>query len=246
VTERTLDVNLHPSLSDTHPVKGMLAIRGELSPENAGTVEEWHLHEHLFERVSTPGFLRGRRCLTPLDDTGRVAYLVIYEAQDVEVFTSPEYLARLDSPTPLTRNMVATSENGRRTAGRVRTSLGRGVGRIAILAEFGLDEDHAEAVFGALDTDVLPGLLRHREVLAARACKSEDAITAAKDSTAEGSRAKARTTGGGGFVLVDVTSQEAADGFVAELSAALQSQAGVRDAKVQTYEVQLAITAIDC
>ena len=248
MTERTLDVNLHPSLREAHPVTGILAIRGELSADNRAGAEEWHLHEHLLERVSTPGFLRGRRCVTPLDDVepGRTAFLVVYEADTVETFGSEEYLRRLDQPTPLTRRMVTTTENGRRSAGRVQASVGRGVGQVSILAEYRLDADGGEAAMGTLADEVLPELSAHREVLAARACRSEDAITAAKDTTSEGSRSQSRTTGGGGFALVDVTDATVADELAGWLRTRLEGITGLESPIVAGYRLQMAITDLDC
>src|SRR5688500_9086590 len=58
--------------------------------------DHWHSHKHMLERVSIPGFLRGRRYMVVGQGP---QYLVIYETADVNVFTAPAYLERLNNPT---------------------------------------------------------------------------------------------------------------------------------------------------
>src|SRR6478672_3359944 len=72
----------------------------------AGAVDEhdrWHTHEHLPERLSIPGFLRGTRWVA---SEGEPRYMVLYEVQDLAVLSSEAYLARLNSPSPWTQKMM--------------------------------------------------------------------------------------------------------------------------------------------
>ena len=56
----------------------------------------WYREQHIPERLSVPGFLRGRR----YEATGAgPAYFTLYETTDAAVLSSEPYLARLNSPT---------------------------------------------------------------------------------------------------------------------------------------------------
>ena len=87
----------------------------------------WHSHEHLVERISIPGFLRGRRCVAP--ESAAVDHFILYELADVGVTVSAPYLERLNNPTPWTRRvMLKESQYLSRTLCRVAASRGIGVG----------------------------------------------------------------------------------------------------------------------
>ena len=61
--------------------------------------DDWHTWEHMHERLSIPGFLRGTRWTRT---AGEPRYLMVYEIADVGMARSPEYLERLNHPTPWT------------------------------------------------------------------------------------------------------------------------------------------------
>jgi hypothetical protein len=112
--------------------EGVLAIWNEIAPtEIPGEAEAdfvaWHVREHIPERVALPGFLRGRR-YSALD--GDPAYFNFYETATPAVLTSPDYVARLNDPTPWTRRVVAQFKDTSRTICDVATSLGRGEGGV--------------------------------------------------------------------------------------------------------------------
>jgi hypothetical protein len=86
----------------------------------------WHSREHLPERVGIPGFLRARRCAT-IDSTAP-RYFVLYELKDATILTSPEYLARLNNPTPWTAKTMQSVRSLSRTLCRAPASFGDGVG----------------------------------------------------------------------------------------------------------------------
>ena len=65
--------------------------------------DEWHTHEHLPERLSIPGFLRGTRWVAL---QGQPRYLVIYEVEQLATLTSSAYLERLNNPSPWTSKMM--------------------------------------------------------------------------------------------------------------------------------------------
>ena len=104
----------------------MLAWHG-LAEDFIATHDEWHSREHMAERVSIEGFLRGRRYRS-VDTTGGT--FLMYEVSDFEVLTSPAYLERLNHPTPWTRQTVPGVQDLCRTLCRTKTSRGLGIGRL--------------------------------------------------------------------------------------------------------------------
>ncbi len=87
--------------------------------------DDWHSHEHMFERVCIPGFLRGR-CYVADGDGARC--FVLYEADSLDVLTSDAYLERLNNPTPWSLETMPHFQNMIRTLCRVTVSTGQGLG----------------------------------------------------------------------------------------------------------------------
>src|SRR5216684_987150 len=96
--------------------KGVLAFWHDVAPGGDGEFDQWHLREHIPERVAVPGFLRCRRYAT-LGDPPR--YFYFYETESLETLQSPAYLARLGDPTPWTKKTLPLVRNNTRTACRV-------------------------------------------------------------------------------------------------------------------------------
>jgi hypothetical protein len=94
--------------------------------------DAWHSGEHLHERLSIPGFLRGRR-YAALDPANPEQRFIFYELQDIGVATSPPYLKRLNNPTPWSKELMQVSRL-RRALCRVVESHGEGVGGFALVA----------------------------------------------------------------------------------------------------------------
>jgi hypothetical protein len=167
--------------------EGILALWFDVDPSRRDEVDRWHIHEHFPERVSVPGFLRARR-YERIGATPRPGadFLTLYEVQTVDVLASPAYLARLDNPTPLTRQSVPLMVDMRRSALRVVSARGRGVGGYLSVFEFLLTEDRSTELRRSLATEVLSRALEPVAVIAAHLLEPEIAATQAKDSTAEG------------------------------------------------------------
>ncbi len=85
----------------------------------------WHCHEHMAERVSIPGFRRGRRYVAI---GGGPEFFHFYETDSLATLTSSEYLARLNDPTPWTRRIGPHIRDNNRTLSTVVASRGVGVG----------------------------------------------------------------------------------------------------------------------
>lgn len=105
--------------------KAAVAIWHDPAPEARAEYYEWHNREHMAERVGIPGFLRGRRYVA-ID--GKPEFFTLYEAESLEVLTGPDYTARLNNPTPLTRRVAPLIRNNVRSLCRVELSFGAGQG----------------------------------------------------------------------------------------------------------------------
>ncbi|MEZ5936414.1 MAG: DUF4286 family protein [Alphaproteobacteria bacterium] len=117
---------------------GVLAIWNGIADGRDEAFLEWHVKEHIPERVGVPGFLRGRRYKAIEGDP---PYFNFYEVSSPEVLRSPAYLARLNDPTPWTREVVATFTDTARTICRIACSAGTGIGAFATTLGFDAHDD---------------------------------------------------------------------------------------------------------
>ena len=89
---------------------------------------EWHTKEHMPERLSLPGFLRGLRAVgIPGTDLNH-KYFMMYEAERKEVFISRKYLERLNNPTEWTKEILSNYLSPSRTVCSVISSKSIGLG----------------------------------------------------------------------------------------------------------------------
>ena len=104
----------------------VIAIWSAIEPAMLEEHDAWHSAEHFPERLSVPGFLRGRRNAA-LDPAAAEQRLIFYEIESIAVATSAPYLERLNNPTPWSRKIMAVSRLNR-TLCRVVASHGFGIG----------------------------------------------------------------------------------------------------------------------
>ncbi len=112
---------------------GILAIWNDCKPGGEVEYEAWYRGEHLRERVGLPGFVCGRRYVSIDGTTPR--YFTFYETETVDVLSSPIYLARGASPTPMTTRIMQTVfQNMTRTVCRRQKKFGEMSGAVVIAA----------------------------------------------------------------------------------------------------------------
>ena len=124
----------------------------------AGAIEEhdrWHTHEHLPERLSIPGFLRGTRWIAT---QGGPRYMVLYEVESLDTLASEPYLDRLNNPTPWTTRMMPHYRGMTRGLCAVLGSVGFGQGGAAALIRFTPDEAGAARLQRWLLEEALPAV----------------------------------------------------------------------------------------
>jgi hypothetical protein len=101
-----------------------VAMWWDVAPEVRVEWEHWHSSEHMPERLSIPGFLRGTRWAA---ESGEPSYFVLYETSNLQIITSGPYLERLNNPTPWSRRMMPHHRNMVRSLCEVRAGWGGGL-----------------------------------------------------------------------------------------------------------------------
>jgi hypothetical protein len=127
----------------------------DIEPATADEHDDWHTREHLPERLSISGFLRGSRWKAP---EGQPRYMVLYEVADLGVLDSAGYLQRLNNPTPWTQKMMKSYRGMRRGFCRVVASCGAGLGGDAALVRFTPAPQREAPLRDWLVERVVPGL----------------------------------------------------------------------------------------
>ena len=154
--------------------EGALVIWNDVAPGSEGQFDRWHITEHLPELLAVPGFLRGRRYTA---DSDLPRYFTLYETASVETLGSPPYLARLNDPTPWSRELFPLWRNTTRTACRVTASLGQGIGGCMVTLELAPEPRRDEELRGWLTELVLPRLAEHPDAVGAHLCEADAAVS---------------------------------------------------------------------
>lgn len=127
----------------------------DVTPESIPEHDDWHSHEHLPERLSIPGFLRGTRWVAV---RGVPRYFVLYEVQALATLTSGAYLERLNKPSAWTSKMMLQYRGMRRGFCSLSGSVGFGIGHFARLIRFTPRADAPAPLRDWLLQSVLPAL----------------------------------------------------------------------------------------
>ena len=204
---------------------GVVVIWHDLLPESVPEFYQWHTREHMPERAGISGFRRGRRYVAT---AGGPSYFNLYEADSLEVLGGPDYLARLNDPTPWTRKVVASFRNVTRGICRVLYSAGVGQGGAMLTLRFQVSDDAAEATVAALRQRLLPPLVDCNGISGVHLCRADDAVsrieTAEKKVRAEGTQIPRWV------LLVEGTASYAVE------AAAVQTRAGLADFGVSAFD----------
>ncbi len=117
---------------------GLLAIWNDIAGGAENEFRRWHSREHLPERMSVPGFKRGRRLFS---SQAQPRWLTLYEVDDASVLSSTAYLDRLNNPTEWTQSVlpsfVATERMGASIAHRHGSGRGGVVGTVRLWGAIG-------------------------------------------------------------------------------------------------------------
>jgi len=154
-----------PSMSSTserrvaYPIGGALLGAGavlvwnDVAEQGRDEFYDWHDKEHIPERLGIPGFRRGRRYTKQGHSP---EWLTMYEADDLDVLVSPEYLKRLNSPTAGTTRTLQYFRNTSRAVCRIVSSTGSSSGGYMLAMRLDVPGAQSEAMCRYVSTNVFP------------------------------------------------------------------------------------------
>jgi hypothetical protein len=155
--------------------EGAVAIWHNIAAEGRSAFYAWHGNEHMPERTGIPGFLRGRRYVAV---AGVPEFFNLYETVSRFTVTGPDYLARLNSPTPWT---VATARHFRdvaRSLCEVAASFGAGQGGLIATFRYAVDDLRAGDHRKRMTQVMLPELAQARGVAGCHLLVADEAASA--------------------------------------------------------------------
>ncbi len=104
----------------------VLFIFANVTTADESNFNRWYDREHLSDRIEIPGFTSARR-YEGIGDT-RWKYLALYEATELQVFTSPIYKERLASQSPWSTQVLPLFVDPQRTIAQEISRCGVGFG----------------------------------------------------------------------------------------------------------------------
>ena len=129
--------------------EAVVAIWNNIHPDARDQFHDWHINEHMPERVGIPGFRRGRRYIAadPAPELStHPEFFTLYEADTMQVLLGTDYANRLNDPTPATKAVTAAFRDRHRSLARVEVSHGPGMGGALLTIRFTCDASHRLAV----------------------------------------------------------------------------------------------------
>ena len=105
---------------------GFLAIWSDVEHAALTDYRHWLTREHTTERVTTKGFLAVRVFRADRSEPNR--FFILYELQAPEVLDGPDYMARLNAPSPWSQRIMPQLGNFIRGGGVMTARAGRGEG----------------------------------------------------------------------------------------------------------------------
>ena len=147
--------------------EAILGVWNDVDPAIEDDFNNWYLHEHIPERTSVPGMVRGRRYRAA--EPGVPKFMAIYEALTMAVLTTGAYRDQLSNPTAWTQRVMPHFRFAQRGLCSVLGSLGQGVGGAAAVMHFRPRDGEADRLRGWLNDSALPSLMSQNQVSAAHA-----------------------------------------------------------------------------
>jgi hypothetical protein len=208
--------------------EAVVAIWNGVTPEGRADFYDWHLHEHMAERVGIPGFRRGRR-YRALDSATQPEFFTLYEAETMQVLQGQDYANRLNAPTPWTRRATQGFRDTSRGLARVVESAGVGIGGVMLTLRFDAPPGARPAV-AALVREAAAAA----RVAGAHLCIAD---TAASDVDTEEKKGRSDIVAPPSWIiLAEATDAEALAGLLPD--AALAAAGATGDLRRGTYRLE--------
>jgi hypothetical protein len=201
---------------------GFLAIWSDVEASKETDYLHWLTREHTAERVGVKGFLATRVFRALGTDIRR--FFILYELEAPEVLSGPDYLARLNSPTPWSQRIMPILGNFVRGGGRHVISRGTGQGgAIAAVQLHDVPSDGAGLVAGLASLD---------RIAAVRLFETDQAKTSI-ETREKSMRAHDRTFTG--LLLIEGLDQPAVRTAVDRLASAMPAIGAVDGVPLYTF-----------
>jgi hypothetical protein len=207
--------------------QGVVAIWNGIAEEGRSEFYQWHLHEHMPERVGIPGFRRGRR-YRAVDKNTHPEFFTLYEVDAFEVLQAQDYANRLNAPTPWTKRATAHFKDTSRGLARVLASSGPGSGGALATVRFGVSEAHAQNTRAGL-IRLVPELVTLSQITGVHLCWADDQASGTK--TTESRDRTDIQSPPNWFALIEACTSEALDEPVRRVTAS----SGIERAQVGRY-----------
>lgn len=127
------------------PLNGAAALINwsDVAPENRHAYYEWHNRENTQRTIALPGAIRVRRFMAV--DADRDLFTCC-EVENIDAITGPAYLAKVSTPSPLTKATTKLIENAIRGIARVGFSTGPALGGCVLTLRLDADPERAPAL----------------------------------------------------------------------------------------------------
>lgn len=208
-----------------------LAIWNDVTPGGEPAFDDWHVNEHMPERLAVPGFLRGRRYTA--ERLGR--YFTLYEVRDPLVLSSAAYRKRLDNPTAWSNRIVPLVSSRTRTALDVRTSVGAGIGGVLGTIEFDAEPGREDELASWIEASALTSSLRDPATVAAHHGCADRARS--KLDTVEESLMQAPDEVARQVVLIEAIDSAGATGAARKLARGLEEHGALDDHVTEIFRL---------
>jgi hypothetical protein len=207
----------------------------DVAAEATAEHDDWHTHEHLPERLSIPGFIRGTRWVAL---RGQPRYFVMYEVAQLATLTSGAYLERLNNPSPWTSKIMAHYRGMRRGFCSVTSSFGLGLGHAGLLVRFTPDTAAGTRLRTWLVDQVLPQLAAKTGLASMHLLEGALAPPMTREQRIRGVDAGVDWA----ILATGYDADRLADLSSADLSALRLAEHGAADVHEATYRLDYALT----
>ena len=153
---------------------GVVAIWNGIRDDLREDFMEWHPREHMVERLSIPGFLRGRRCIA-LD--GSTEFLTIYELRNPEVLLTDVYRERLSHPTDWSARTLPGFTDNTRGACRILFTEGYAMGGFVLTLRIEAQPGRDAGLIEALRSEVMSRLVALPRITGGHLIRNDPALT---------------------------------------------------------------------
>jgi hypothetical protein len=160
--------------------EAVVAIWNGIAEAGRAQFYDWHLREHIPERVGIPGFLRGRRYIA-IDPATHPEFFTLYEAATMQVLQGHDYTDRLNAPTPWTKSATAHFQDTARALARVLESSGPGMGGAMLTLRFAATPPATAAI-----ADLVRAAGRAPRIPGAHLCRADDDASGASTAESQG------------------------------------------------------------